>query len=99
MLYNILARFGTLIDMTLLPDDNKWGLKAFFLGGLEIVRRGIWNIFRVENEGVNNTGKFRAVDLIPLPQHVKDMHSESEHIEMAKLGPSKELGTGPSMIA
>jgi len=73
-------------------------LKAFFLGGLEIVRRGIWNIFRVENEGVNNTGKFRAVDLIPLPQHVKDLHSESEHIEMTKLRPSKELCTGPNMM-
>ncbi|MCL7049887.1 hypothetical protein MKW94_025853 [Papaver nudicaule] len=34
---------------------------------LEIIRRGIWNFFRIENEHVNNVGKFRAFTTVPLP--------------------------------
>nr|DAD31329.1 TPA_asm: hypothetical protein HUJ06_010180 [Nelumbo nucifera] len=34
---------------------------------LEILRRGIWNFFRLENEHLNNVGKFRAFKSVPLP--------------------------------
>ncbi|KAI3915765.1 hypothetical protein MKW92_033194 [Papaver armeniacum] len=34
---------------------------------LEIFRRGVWNFFRIENEHVNNVGKFRAFTTVPLP--------------------------------
>ncbi|CAF2143785.1 BnaA02g29650D [Brassica napus] len=34
---------------------------------LEIVRRGIWNFFRLENEHLNNVGKYRAFKSVPLP--------------------------------
>ncbi|KAK9054015.1 hypothetical protein SSX86_025090 [Deinandra increscens subsp. villosa] len=34
---------------------------------LEIIRRGLWNFFRLENEHLNNVGKFRAVKSVPLP--------------------------------
>ncbi|CAH8349654.1 unnamed protein product [Eruca vesicaria subsp. sativa] len=34
---------------------------------LEIIRRGIWNFFRLENEHLNNVGKFRAFKTVPLP--------------------------------
>jgi hypothetical protein len=37
------------------------------LAAVEIVRRAQWNIFRVENEQINNVGKFRAVKEIPIP--------------------------------
>ncbi|XP_026423414.1 phosphate transporter PHO1 homolog 8-like [Papaver somniferum] len=34
---------------------------------LEILRRGMWNFFRLENEHLNNVGKFRAFKSVPLP--------------------------------
>ncbi|KAJ7943430.1 Phosphate transporter PHO1-like protein [Quillaja saponaria] len=34
---------------------------------LEIVRRGIWSFFRLENEHLNNVGKYRTFKLVPLP--------------------------------
>ncbi|XP_057509115.1 phosphate transporter PHO1 homolog 3-like isoform X1 [Actinidia eriantha] len=34
---------------------------------LEILRRGIWNFFRMENEHLNNVGKYRACKSVPLP--------------------------------
>ncbi|GFQ01737.1 phosphate transporter pho1 homolog 1 [Phtheirospermum japonicum] len=38
-----------------------------FLAALEVVRRGQWNFYRLENEHLNNAGKFRAVKTVPLP--------------------------------
>uniref|UniRef100_A0A1D1YDE8 Phosphate transporter PHO1 1 n=1 Tax=Anthurium amnicola TaxID=1678845 RepID=A0A1D1YDE8_9ARAE len=45
---------------------------SFFLASLEVVRRGQWNFFRLENEHLNNAGKFRAVKTVPLPFHEVD---------------------------
>ncbi|CAN1760270.1 Phosphate transporter PHO1 [Linum perenne] len=39
----------------------------FFLASLEVIRRGHWNYYRLENEHLNNVGKFRAVKAVPLP--------------------------------
>ncbi|KAL6543746.1 Phosphate transporter PHO1 1 [Orobanche gracilis] len=43
-----------------------------FLAATEVVRRGQWNFYRLENEHLNNTGKFRAVKTVPLPFHEVD---------------------------
>ncbi|KAL0421027.1 UNVERIFIED_CONTAM: Phosphate transporter [Sesamum latifolium] len=37
------------------------------VASLEIIRRGLWNFFRLENEHLNNVGKFRAFKSVPLP--------------------------------
>ncbi|KAK8308413.1 hypothetical protein V6Z12_D02G056900 [Gossypium hirsutum] len=42
-------------------------LLDFFLASLEVIRRGHWNFYRLENEHLNNAGKFRAVKTVPLP--------------------------------
>eukprot|EP01086_Lenisia_limosa_P012933 TRINITY_DN41626_c0_g1_i1.p1 TRINITY_DN41626_c0_g1~~TRINITY_DN41626_c0_g1_i1.p1 ORF type:complete len:209 (-),score=0.39 TRINITY_DN41626_c0_g1_i1:174-800(-) len=34
---------------------------------LELLRRGLWNFFRLENEQINNTEGYRAVRDVPLP--------------------------------
>ncbi|KAI3968532.1 hypothetical protein MKX01_007842 [Papaver californicum] len=45
---------------------------SFFLAALEVIRRGQWNFYRLENEHLNNAGKFRAVKSVPLPFHEVD---------------------------
>ncbi|CAI9785337.1 unnamed protein product [Fraxinus pennsylvanica] len=45
---------------------------GLLLAALEVVRRGQWNFYRLENEHLNNAGKFRAVKTIPLPFHEVD---------------------------
>ncbi|KAL5826141.1 hypothetical protein ACOSQ4_017938 [Xanthoceras sorbifolium] len=40
---------------------------GLFLAALEVIRRGMWNFYRLENEHLNNAGKFRAVKTVPLP--------------------------------
>ncbi|GER45830.1 EXS (ERD1/XPR1/SYG1) family protein [Striga asiatica] len=42
------------------------------VASLEIIRRGIWNFFRLENEHFNNVGKYRAFNSVPLPFHYED---------------------------
>nr|GME11130.1 phosphate transporter PHO1 [Ipomoea batatas] len=42
-------------------------LLDFSLASLEVIRRGHWNFYRLENEHLNNVGKFRAVKEVPLP--------------------------------
>jgi len=37
------------------------------IAAAEILRRGQWNLFRLENEHLNNCGKFRAVKELQLP--------------------------------
>ncbi|CAH1453057.1 unnamed protein product [Lactuca virosa] len=47
-------------------------LLEFSLASLEVIRRGHWNYYRLENEHLNNVGKFRAVKNVPLPFHETD---------------------------
>ncbi|KAM6544505.1 hypothetical protein CsatB_025241 [Cannabis sativa] len=42
-------------------------LVDFLLASLEVIRRGHWNFYRIENEHLNNVGKYRAVKTVPLP--------------------------------
>ncbi|GAV61488.1 SPX domain-containing protein/EXS domain-containing protein [Cephalotus follicularis] len=42
-------------------------LVDFFLASFEVIRRGHWNFYRLENEHLNNVGHFRAVKTVPLP--------------------------------
>lgn len=53
---------------------NKMLLETY-LAALEIGRRIIWNVFRLENEQLNNCGLFRATKDIPLPFTVDEMNS------------------------
>ena len=48
-------------------DVRHGALLSFFVGLAEVLRRGMWSLFRVENEHCNNVGQFRASRDIPLP--------------------------------
>lgn len=51
---------------------NKYLLETI-LAIMEILRRIIWNVFRLENEQLNNCGMFRATKDIPLPFSVNEV--------------------------
>ncbi|CAN0896521.1 Phosphate transporter PHO1 homolog 3 [Linum grandiflorum] len=68
MVVNVLLRFAWLqtvlnYNFTFLHRQTLVAVVA----SLEIIRRGIWNFFRIENEHLNNVGKFRAFKSVPLP--------------------------------
>ena len=51
---------------------------SFLIGLAEVLRRGMWSLFRVENEHCNNVGKFRASRDIPLPYQIPGKPKDSD---------------------
>lgn len=55
-------RFGWTLSMSLIEAGFiESELMITILSPLEVFRRFMWNFFRLENEHLNNCGKFRAV--------------------------------------
>lgn len=76
MIEDFILRFSWLYALVLkqyllLPDQSI----ATILATLEIIRRIVWNCFRVENEHVNNCGEFREVCELPLllPEDIAEL--------------------------
>ncbi|CAM0942915.1 unnamed protein product [Alopecurus aequalis] len=68
MVLNLALRLAwTESVMRIRISKNESRLLDFSLASLEIIRRGHWNFYRLENEHLNNVGKFRAVKTVPLP--------------------------------
>ncbi|KAI9169252.1 hypothetical protein LWI28_009604 [Acer negundo] len=79
MVLNILLRIAW---MQLVLEFNLHSLHKLtittVISCLEIIRRGIWNFFRVENEHLNNVGKYRAFKSVPLPFSYYDDDKETD---------------------
>ncbi|KAL6294769.1 hypothetical protein ACE6H2_002911 [Prunus campanulata] len=45
---------------------------------LEVIRRGIWSFFRLENEHLNNAGEYRAFKSVPLPFSYYDEDADKD---------------------
>ena len=73
---------------------------------IEIIRRFTWAILRVENEHLNNCGKFRAVNFIPLPFDVNKTHENEvgldgslpHHLEEPEIIPGDKMERNTSGI-
>jgi hypothetical protein len=65
---------------TILPLQLQHSAVTSFCVSLsEILRRGMWSIFRVENEHCTNVGRFRASRDVPLPYYVPSSEEEEDH--------------------
>merc|ERR1712127_884069 len=76
---DLVLRFSWAIKLLLIDG---LGLKEYseliisIFAVLEVVRRFIWNFFRLENEHINNCGKFRAVrDISVAPMDASDQQA------------------------
>ncbi|KAF7086796.1 hypothetical protein CFC21_090058 [Triticum aestivum] len=68
MMLNLVLRLSWTKSVMKIPiNKNETRLLDFFRASLEIIRRGQWNFYRLENEHLNNVGKFGAVKTVPLP--------------------------------
>ncbi|KAL7260649.1 hypothetical protein ACSBR1_006336 [Camellia fascicularis] len=79
MVLNVLLRFvwlQTMLDYQV-SFLHKQTLAAI-VAVLEIIRRGIWNFFRLENEHLNNVGKYRAFKSVPLPFNYDEDDDKNE---------------------
>lgn len=59
---------------------------SFTLAVLEILRRCLWNVLRLENEHLTNCGQFRVTHEVPLPFEDTTMITiEEENVVERKL--------------
>ncbi|KAF6171812.1 hypothetical protein GIB67_007333 [Kingdonia uniflora] len=80
MILNVILRFAwlqTVLGITNLPHMHKNALTAL-IACLEILRRGIWNFFRMESVHLNNMGKYRAFKAVPLPLNYDYIDEDAE---------------------
>ncbi|KAM4089564.1 hypothetical protein ACB094_07G162700 [Castanea mollissima] len=79
MVLNMLLRFAWMqtvlgFQLSFLHKNSLTAIVA----SLEIIRRGIWNFFRLENEHLNNVGKYRAFKSVPLPFNYDEDEDKDE---------------------
>ncbi|KAJ7563384.1 hypothetical protein O6H91_03G108100 [Diphasiastrum complanatum] len=68
MALNLVLRLAWLQSVTHVQfNDLNTQVTTLILSALEVIRRGQWNFYRIENEHLNNVGKYRAVKTLPLP--------------------------------
>ncbi|KAH9535725.1 hypothetical protein CY35_17G068900 [Sphagnum magellanicum] len=70
MVLNAILRLAWLQSLTQFqigsPQMDTY-ITDFVFACLEIIRRGHWNFYRLENEHLNNVGHYRAIKTVPLP--------------------------------
>lgn len=79
---DLILRFSWTLSMSLIQAGYIEGdVMMTILSPLEVFRRFIWNYFRLENEHLNNVGKFRAVrDISVAPLDCSDqVAATSQH--------------------
>jgi len=72
MVIDPILRFNWIFYIIYRNDLQTNSIVAFFVAFSEVLRRGMWTLFRVENEHCNNVGRFRASRDVPLPYDIEN---------------------------
>jgi len=72
MVIDPILRFNWIFYVINIHELQTSSMVAFLIGLSEVIRRGIWTLFRVENEHCNNVGRYRASRDVPLPYDIEE---------------------------
>ncbi|RHZ61310.1 SPX and EXS domain-containing protein, partial [Aspergillus thermomutatus] len=86
MVADVIIRFNWIYYAIFARDIQHSALLSFMVALSEIFRRGVWTIFRVENEHCTNVLLFRASRDVPLPYEVA-----SPEVEVDRPGEDMQL--------
>ena len=75
MVFDPILRFNWIFYAIYSQEVQHSALLSFLVSLSEVFRRGMWTLFRVENEHCTNVGRFRASRDVPLPY---DLRSPSQ---------------------
>ncbi|KAJ5573713.1 uncharacterized protein N7459_008140 [Penicillium hispanicum] len=70
MALDVTIRFNWIFYAIFSSDMQHSAVLSFFVSLSEVFRRGVWSIFRVENEHCTNVFMFRASRDVPLPYEI-----------------------------
>ncbi|KAF8220925.1 EXS-domain-containing protein [Tricholoma matsutake] len=71
---NIVLKFCWLSYLP--PNGPSFFIRTFICGLLEMLRRWLWNFFRVENEHLGNVEQYRVTREVPLPYSFGDSYTK-----------------------
>ena len=77
MILDPILRFNWIFYAIYSDELQHSALLSFFVGFSEVCRRGMWTLFRVENEHCTNVGRFRASRDVPLPYEIEPLTPSS----------------------
>jgi hypothetical protein len=72
MLIDPILRFNWILYLVIPLQLQHSAVTGFCAAAAEICRRGMWSIFRVENEHCTNVSRFRASRDVPLPYYTPE---------------------------
>jgi len=81
MVVDPILRFQWIFYALYVQDLQHSAVMSFFVALAEVLRRGMWTLFRVENEHCNNVGRFRASRDIPLPYSLSPSPRVSQEVQ------------------
>jgi hypothetical protein len=83
MIIDPILRFNWIFYSMYTHDLQHSTIVSFLVAFSEVTRRGIWTLFRVENEHCSNVVRFKASRDVPLPYSIHDSSEEDARPESA----------------
>jgi hypothetical protein len=81
MVIDPILRFNWIFYSMYTHDLQHSTIVSFAVAFSEVTRRGIWTLFRVENEHCSNVARFKASRDVPLPYSIRTSSEEDERPE------------------
>ncbi|EFR00998.1 SPX/EXS domain-containing protein [Nannizzia gypsea CBS 118893] len=94
MIIDPILRFNWILYAIFINDIQHSAVLSFAVALSEVCRRGMWTIFRVENEHCTNVGRFRASRDVPLPYDISMAVSDEEGASSIPPVPTSYTGRG-----
>ena len=95
MILDPILRFNWIFYVVFTGELQHSALLSFFVGFSEVCRRGIWTLFRVENEHCTNVGRFRASRDVPLPYDIMTPSPSTPEENEPETHPSPDVHRRP----
>lgn len=73
MVVDPILRFAWIFYAIFTHDTQHSTMASFFVSFVEILRRGMWALFRVENEHCANVSQYKASRDVPLPYRIEPL--------------------------
>ncbi|KAJ5689214.1 hypothetical protein N7462_003606, partial [Penicillium macrosclerotiorum] len=109
MVLDVIIRFNWIFYAIFSNDIQHSAVLSFCVSLSEVFRRGVWSIFRVENEHCTNVLLFRASRDVPLPYDIpsltpgldgvnaNDVQLQEQHVTTPFMSPG-DIETAPSPL-
>ncbi|KKZ60757.1 hypothetical protein EMCG_04566 [[Emmonsia] crescens] len=103
MVIDPILRFNWIFYAIFPHDFQHSAILSFFVSFSEVCRRGMWSIFRVENEHCTNVSRFRASRDVPLPYDIPSpprtsleerLEEQHDFVQQSSLLDNSQTATG-----